>query len=113
VDPEDIPFRVEVTEGPDGPVVTPHGELDLATQGELRAALEANAGRGTLTLDLSVLRFLDTSGLRLILETAEAARRDGTGFSVRPGSEPVQRLFEIAGVAQLVPFLDPGERGAP
>ena len=58
-------------------------------------------------LDLGALRFLDTSGLRLILETAEASRRDGFSFSVLPGSAAVQRLFDVAGVAELVPFEDP------
>jgi anti-sigma B factor antagonist len=112
VDPEDVPFSIELAEGPDGAIVRPHGELDLATQQELRDALAAHAGPGTLTLDLSALRFLDTSGLRLILETAEAARRDGASFAVLPGPEAVQRLFEIAGVVELVPFREPGERGA-
>ena len=64
-----------------------------------------------MTLDLSGLRFLDTSGLRLVLETAEAARRDGFGFTVLPGNAAVQRLFHVAGVTELVPFSDAGEGG--
>ena len=85
MEPEDIVFRIEVGEGPEGAVVTPHGELDLATQGELRDVLGEHAARGGMTLDLSGLRFMDTSGLRLVLETAEAARRDGFRFAVLPG----------------------------
>ena len=106
MDPDEIAFSVDVGGGPDGSVVTPRGELDMATQGELRAALEEQAARGAVTLDLSGLRFLDTSGLRLILETAAAAERDGFRFSVLPGNETVQRLFEVAGVRELVPFAD-------
>ena len=79
----------------------------MATQGELRAALEVAQASGAVVLDLGALRFLDTSGLRLILETAEASRRDGFSFSVLPGSAAVQRLFDVAGVAELVPFEDP------
>ena len=79
MDRDEIEFRVDVGGGPDGRVVTPRGELDMATQGELRAALERQAARGAVTLDLSGLRFIDTSGLRLVLETAEAARRGGLG----------------------------------
>ena len=105
-------FKVELGEGPDGPFVRPVGELDLATQDELRAALAEQAADGSVTLDLSGLRFLDTSGLRLILETAEASRRDGFAFSVLPGSAPVQRFFEVAGVIDLVPFRYLRERGA-
>ena len=98
--PDEIEFTVDVGDGPDGSVVTPRGELDVATQGELRTALQRQAARGAVTLDLSGLRFLDTSGLRLILETAEAARRDGFAFGVLPGIPAVQRLFEVAGVTR-------------
>lgn len=102
---DEVAFAVDVSAGPDGStVVTPSGELDLATQGELRAALEAAGANGGLVLDLSLLRFLDTSGLRLILETAEASRRDGFAFSVVPGGPTVQRFFEVAGVTGLIPF---------
>jgi len=104
---EEIAFSVDVTTADRGHVVvTPSGELDMATQGELRRALEAASAGSHVTLDLARLRFLDTSGLRLILETAEASRRDGFGFSVLPGGPPVQRLFEVSGVADLVPFRE-------
>jgi stage II sporulation protein AA (anti-sigma F factor antagonist) len=110
--PEEIAFSVEVEETGDAAVVTPRGELDLATQAQLRDVLEAHTGRGSLTLDLSALGFLDTSGMRLILETAEAARRDGFDFTVVPGGPAVQRLFEVAGVSDLIPFRDGPDRGA-
>jgi anti-anti-sigma factor len=112
MDPDEIGFTVEVGGGPDGTVVAPRGELDVATQAELRAALRQQAERGAVTLDLSGLRFMDTSGLRLILETAEAARRGEFTFAVLPGSPVVQRLFEVAGVTELVPFRNGEEGGA-
>lgn len=99
-------FEIEVREGPEGTVVAPRGELDMATADELRAALAA--ARDPLTLDLSGLRFLDTSGLRLVLETSEQAKRDGRAFAVVPGTDAVQRLFDVAGVTELVPFRDEG-----
>jgi anti-sigma B factor antagonist len=112
MDRDEHEFSVEVGGGADGSVVAPRGELDIATQGELRAALERQAARGAVTLDLRGLRFLDTSGLRLILETAEAARREGFEFTVVPGIPAVQRLFDVAGVTELVPFSS-GEGGTP
>jgi anti-anti-sigma factor len=111
MDRDEIEFEVDVGGGPDGTVVAPRGELDLATQSVLREALERQAQRGAVTLDLSGLRFLDTSGLRLVLETAEAARREGFAFSVVPGIPAVQRMFEVAGVMDLVPFRDDGDGG--
>jgi anti-anti-sigma factor len=108
MDAEELTFTVEVSEESGGVRVTPRGELDVATQAALREVLERHAGAGALVLDLGALRFLDTSGLRLILETAEAARHDGGGFAVLPGKPEVQRLFALAGVAELVPFRDRG-----
>jgi anti-sigma B factor antagonist len=113
MDPDEIEFTVEVGDGDGGSVVTPRGELDIATQGALREALEREAAKGPVTLDLAGLRFIDTSGLRLILETAEAARRNGSAFTVLPGGPAVQRLFDVAGVTELVPFRDGGEGGRP
>jgi anti-anti-sigma factor len=104
VEQEDVTFGIDVREGPEGTVVTPRGELDMATAGELREALAAV--EGPLTLDLSALRFVDTSGLRLVLEVTDQSRRDGRAFAVVPGIPAVQRLFEVAGVTELVPFTE-------
>jgi anti-anti-sigma factor len=110
VQPEEIAFTVETGNG----VVRPRGELDLATAGQVRTALQAETEtHGRVTLDLGGLSFLDTSGLRLVLETAAAARRDGFDFVVLRGPPEIQRLFELAGVLDMVPFADgthPGSR---
>ena len=107
MDAEEVAFTVDVVQEAGAVRIIPRGELDVATQGELRAVLERHAA-APVTLDLGALRFLDTSGLRLILETAEAARREGREFAVLRGSPAVQRLFDVAGVAELVPFRERG-----
>ena len=106
MDPTRSSSAVEVGGGPDGSVVAPRGELDMATQGELRAALEQQAARGAVTLDLS------GAALPRHLRPA-AGPRDRGGraprrlrFTVLPGIPAVQRLFDVAGVTELVPFAD-------
>ena len=86
----------------------PHGELDLATAGRRprRARASRRARTARVTLDLAGLRFLDTSGLRLVLETVEASERDGFGFTVLRGPPEVQRLFDLAGVTAMIPFAN-------
>jgi anti-sigma B factor antagonist len=111
MDRDETQFAVDVASSPYGIVVAPRGELDIATQAELRETLVRHAALGPVTLDLTGLRFMDTSGLRLILETAEASRRDGFAFAVLPGPPAVQRLFEVAGVTELVPFRNGEEQG--
>ena len=88
-------------------VVRPVGELDLGTVDELSAMLAArpNACR-RLVLDLSGLTFFDTSGMRLVVETLQDARRAGISLALVRGSEDVQRLFALAGMDDRLPFFD-------
>ena len=82
------------------------GELDLATFEEAEAAV-AQARRdqpGPLRLDLSELTFLDSSGLHLVLQIHKAF--GGEGLEIVPGPRSVQRVFELAGVLEILPFAD-------
>jgi anti-anti-sigma factor len=82
------------------------GELDLATVAEAEEAI-ARARRdtpGPLRLDLSEVTFLDSSGLRMVMELDAACRADGCRFSIAPGPRSVQRVFEVAGVLDILPF---------
>ena len=84
------------------------GELDLATAPEAQEAV-SRARRdhpGPLRLDLSGLTFLDSTGLRLVAELHTACRADGCALSIAPGPRSVQRVFEVAGVSEILPFQD-------
>jgi anti-sigma B factor antagonist len=98
--------RVEVHPERDSVRVVPVGELDIATVGEIDARLrELNqAGCRHLVLDLRQLTFMDSSGLRMILEWDGRARGDGISFAVSPAPAAVQRMFEVAGVLDQLPF---------
>jgi len=88
-------------------VVTPVGELDLGTVDELRATLAARPDDcHRLVLDLSGLTFFDTSGMRLVVETLQEARRTGISLALVRGPEDVQRLFALAGMDDRLPFFD-------
>jgi anti-anti-sigma factor len=94
-------------------VVAPRGEIDLATVGLVRQAVEREQQPGEdLVLDLREVGFLDTSGLRYVLELNELASRDGFALQVVRGPRPVQRVFEVAGVEQRLPFVDDSEAAA-
>ena len=80
--------------------VSARGDIDLSTLAKAVAALgEARAGARTLIFDLREVGFMDTSGLRLVIEEQRRAQEGGYRFAVVPGSRRVQRLFEIAGLA--------------
>ena len=86
------------------------GSLDIATSPRLRAQLAELRGFKRLVVDLSRLDFMDSSGLRLLLELDAEARQDGFALQVVPGPPAIQRVFEITGTLQHLAFV---ERGSP
>ncbi len=84
------------------------GELDLSSaltfDEEMRRAEERRPR--TIVLDLRELKFLDSTGLRLILSAHSRARKRGHRFAVVPGPEAVQRIFRLAGVTQRLELVD-------
>jgi anti-sigma B factor antagonist len=95
-------FRCEVVPERETVRVRLVGELDLATADEVAAAVEETRGFGRLVVDLSEVTFLDSSGIRAILQAQQTADRDGMAFAVVPGPRAVQRAFTLAGVADLL-----------
>jgi anti-sigma B factor antagonist len=86
-------------------VVRPAGELDIATAPRLdRALLDGRRAGDVVVLDLADLEFMDSTGLRVIVRAVETARRDGWQLTLRPGRPAVQRIFDLAGVRDALPF---------
>jgi anti-anti-sigma factor len=84
----------------DASIVRARGDIDLSTLAAASAALDtAREGSAALFLDLRDVDFMDTSGLRLVIEEQLRAATSGYRFAVVPGPRKVQRLFEIAGFA--------------
>lgn len=102
------PFRIEVEPSRDVVRVIPVGDLDLATTGNLREEIDRlhEVGFNRLVLDLRRLRFMDSTGLRLILEIDAGSRSDGWDFSLVRGPDAVQRLFEITNLTERLDFVD-------
>jgi anti-anti-sigma factor len=94
-------FEVGVSEEAGGRVVLAiSGELDLVTEPQLASALAAASPR-PVTIDLSALAFMDSTGLRALLGAAGAHE----GLRLRGPLEPaVQRLLELTQTLTLLPF---------
>jgi len=99
-------FTCNVTPERDHVIVAPRGDLDMATVGvverELRQLHESGFRR--IVLDLAGLSFIDSSGLHLVMRWSAEASRDGFAFELEPGPPVVQRIFELAAVAEELPF---------
>lgn len=84
------------------------GELDIGSAGDLERAMR-RAERSDcreLLLDLGGLRFIDSTGLRLIISAQGRAEEGGWGFALIPGPEQVHRVFRIAGLESRLPFTE-------
>jgi anti-anti-sigma factor len=104
-------FTVELRRSDDALLVVPAGELDIATVRKLEAALVEHVEPGQrVAIDLRGLEFIDTAGLRLVLEQHERLKAGGGRLVLVRGSESVQRLFEIAGLAEVLDFVDDPEQ---
>lgn len=106
-------FRVTVEPLEDACVMRATGELEASTADSLRSPLAAARHDGVTTLlDLSGVTFIDSAGLRVLLEAAQATDSHGWAwFIVRP-SHMVLRLVDLTGTAPRLPLVEP-QRGAP
>ena len=103
------PFEVHVSPGHDAVRVAPTGEVDLATAGLLKKHIETQLEQGCarLVLDLHDVSFMDSTGVRLVLELARAAQDAQWALSVVRVPPTVHRVFELSGVLGAIPLGDP------
>ena len=85
-------------------IIHAQGDIDLATAPELRVAIDAaiQTGPRSLLLDLSKVTFLDSSGIRVLVEAQRRADELGASFAIDGMSPALTRVFEIAGVIDLL-----------
>ena len=85
------------------------GELDLATAPDVLAAVEAEVGNGKrvhLVLDMSGVSFIDSTGVRTLLEAARAADSSLSLLAPSPAVTRVLELTELRGHLPEIPDLD-------
>jgi anti-sigma B factor antagonist len=89
-------------------LVALRGEIDVAeAPGVERRLADALAAGGPVIVDLREVTFIDSSGMAVLLRAAQAAARDAHELRLlRPGP-PVMRTFQIAGLAERLPFAEP------
>ncbi len=82
------------------------GELDMAWAPALDATLHRLCSEETeaIVLDLSRLTFMDSTGLRAVLLAEELCEYHHCRLELIPGPQQVQRLFEVTGLLQRLPF---------
>jgi anti-anti-sigma factor len=90
------PFEARID--PDG-VVYLSGELDMAVADSFSQGLMSSLDGQQPVLDLSELTFLDSSGIRAILQIGQASGQGVVLRSLRPNT---RRVLDVAGVDETL-----------
>lgn len=103
---ESVPFEVDALADGDRQTFVLRGELDLSSADKVGAMLSqaCSAGPSALVIDLSEVTYMDSSGLRLIIATSHQCHENKTEFALVPGPPEVQRLFDLTGATENLPF---------
>jgi anti-sigma B factor antagonist len=102
------PFDLEIERHEDYAVLRPNGDLDLASVDDLYRALKPLEDEfKEIVVDLGMVEFLDSAGLRAIVSAHGRARHNGLELRVIKGSDQVQSL--LARMDERLPPIDHGE----
>ncbi|MCZ7525018.1 MAG: STAS domain-containing protein [Acidimicrobiia bacterium] len=101
------PLLVEVDVEDGAATITVEGEMDAHTcellDGEIPEVLATGASE--LTLDVSGVSFVDSSGLRVLIRAHEQARAHGGQVSLRGPDATFRRLLEVTGLDGVFPVV--------
>jgi len=90
-------------------VVSPSGELDLSNGSALEEAITEARDKGpeSLVLDLTGLTFMDSSGLRILIDTWNESKLAERALTlVVPKEGLVRRVLEVSGCDAFLPIVD-------
>ncbi len=89
-------------------VLAVDGELDIASAADVERELKrieaAAPAANAIVIDLRGLTFVDSSGLRMLIEASSRAQVSAHRLVLRRPTDGVFRAFEICRVDTLLPF---------
>jgi len=79
------------------------GELDMSTAPQLRERLSglATDGPNQVTVDLSELSFVDSTGLSVLITGLKQVRQQGGDMALRSPTPSTRRVLEITGLTEV------------
>jgi len=97
-------FEADISVRGDELWVLPTGDLDIAAAPELSETLSLAMASDakSIVIDLRGLEFIDSTGLRTLLEAQQS--EGGERISFVAGNDHVQSVFRIAGLLDELPF---------
>ncbi|KUP96343.1 STAS domain-containing protein [Thermobifida cellulosilytica] len=99
-------LQITVDERDGAAVIVLGGEIDIATEHDFRdavaAALEKHPG-GRVVLDCSGLFFIDSSGLRVLVQSYRAAQERHCQLFIAGPSERIAKLLRVTAIDTRIP----------
>jgi anti-anti-sigma factor len=97
-------FEADISVRGDELWVLPTGDLDIAAAPELSETLSLAMASDakSIVIDLRGLEFIDSTGLRTLLEAQQS--EGGERISFVAGNDHVQSVFRVAGLLDELPF---------
>ncbi|HET7720100.1 MAG TPA: STAS domain-containing protein [Acidimicrobiales bacterium] len=82
------------------------GELDMSTAPQLRDELLrlVSGGATMVTVDLSELAFVDSTGLSVLITGLKRLRQQGGELALRSPTPGTRRVLEITGLTEVFPI---------
>lgn len=84
------------------------GEIDLASASAIGAELASACADGALAVDMSDVRFIDSAGVRMLVDLARevAGERTPPLTLVAPSGSAVRRMLELTGIEPLFTVVE-------
>ncbi len=96
----DSASRLSIGQDGEGRTLVLAGEIDAHTAPDLAARLADLPGDdGDITIDMAAVEFIDSSGLRVLIDVHNRVAEVDRRLVLRAPSATVTRLVEIAGLA--------------
>ena len=96
---EEPNFSTKVVRSDAGTIIYVQGEIDIATAGRLRDAIEPHMGpQQTIIMDLSGVEFMDSSCIRVLVQARGSLTADGGSLLLRNPSGIAHRILTLTGV---------------
>jgi anti-anti-sigma factor len=104
-------LRVTVESVEDACLLRVSGEVDASTASELRGYIrDARNEQDTVLVDLSEVDFMDSTGLRVLLDASRSSAMGKWEFFIVRPSATVRRLIELTATAGSLPLVEPDSR---
>jgi anti-sigma B factor antagonist len=97
-------MQVTATNTEDRTVIAVSGEVDIATSPALDAAVITAIGEGAkhITIDLTDVSFMDSSGLGVIVRGLKRSREAEIDLDLVISNDRVLKVFSITGLDQVI-----------